>query len=49
MARYALEGLHSDVLAAEYRLSLPDETLLQAELTRTRRVLEERTAGPDDV
>lgn len=48
VARYALEGLLSDVLAAEYRLSLPDETLLQAELTRTRRVLEERTAGPDD-
>ncbi len=48
VARYALEGLHSDVLAAEYRLSLPDETLLQAELVRTRCVLEEQKAGPDD-
>jgi hypothetical protein len=48
VARYALEGLHSDVLAAEYRLALPDEASLRAELARTRRILEERGQEPGD-
>jgi hypothetical protein len=48
VARYALEGIHSDVLAAEYRLALPDETSLRAELERTRRLLEERAREPGD-
>jgi predicted nuclease of restriction endonuclease-like (RecB) superfamily len=48
VARYALEGLHSDVLAAEYRLALPDETSLRTELERTRRLLEERAREPGD-
>ena len=42
LARYALEGLSSNVLAAEYRIALPDETVLAAELDRTRHVMEER-------
>jgi predicted nuclease of restriction endonuclease-like (RecB) superfamily len=42
VARYALEGLPNKVLAAEYRLALPDEKLLAAELDKTRRQLEAR-------
>ncbi len=40
VARYALEGLTNKVLAAEYRMALPDEKILAAELERTRRMLE---------
>ena len=36
VAHYALEGLASTVMAAEYRLALPDEQLLVEELERTR-------------
>ena len=42
LARYALEGLSSNVLAAEYRIALPDETVLAAELDRTRQAMEQR-------
>ncbi|MBC8874028.1 MAG: DUF1016 domain-containing protein [Planctomycetes bacterium] len=42
VAHYALEGLPNTVLAAEYRLALPDEKLLAEELERTRRLLEQR-------
>jgi len=42
VAHYALEGLPSKVLAAEYRTTLPDEDIIVAELKRTRRLLEER-------
>lgn len=42
VAHYALEGLPNTVLAAEYRLALPDEKLLAEELDRTRRLLERR-------
>ena len=42
-ARYALEGLSNPVLASEYRLALPDEKALEAELTRTRAELENRS------
>lgn len=45
VARYALEGLPNKVVAAEYRTTLPDETMLAEELTRTRRLLEARRAG----
>ncbi len=44
LARYALEGLPNNVLAAEYRVSLPDEELLAGELDRTRQAMELRTA-----
>jgi YhcG PDDEXK nuclease domain len=42
VARYALDGLPNPVLAAEYRLTLPNEQVLVAELTRTRHLLEAR-------
>jgi predicted nuclease of restriction endonuclease-like (RecB) superfamily len=42
VARYALDGLPNKVLAAEYRMTLPSEEALAAELTRTRQLLEGR-------
>ena len=43
LARYALEGLPSKVMAANYRTVLPDAELLQKKLEVTRRLLESRT------
>ena len=43
LAQYALEGLSNNVMAAEYRITLPDETVLAAELDRTRQTMELRT------
>ena len=40
LARYALEGLPNEVLAAEYRTVLPDEAVLVAELDKTRLLLD---------
>ncbi|MDA1054649.1 MAG: PDDEXK nuclease domain-containing protein [Planctomycetota bacterium] len=37
LARYALEGLPNQVMAAEYKLALPDEATLIAELEKTQR------------
>ena len=45
VAHYALEGLPNKVLAAEYKMNLPDEKTLTAELERTRKMLEGRTSG----
>ena len=48
LAQYALEGLSNNVMAAEYRITLPDERVLAAELDRTRQAMELRgsaTAG----
>ena len=42
VARYALEGLPNKILAAEYRMTLPSEEALAAELARSRKLLEER-------
>ena len=42
LAHYALEGLSNTVMAAEYRIALPDEKLLAAELDRTRQEIELR-------
>ena len=42
VARYALEGLPNKVMASEYRMTLPDETALVAEIKRTRDMLETR-------
>jgi len=42
LARYALEGLPTKVMAANYRTVLPDAELLQKELENTRRLLESR-------
>jgi predicted nuclease of restriction endonuclease-like (RecB) superfamily len=49
VARYALDGLPNKVMAAEYQTVLPDAKLLEAELDRTRRVLEARCSGRSDV
>jgi hypothetical protein len=43
VVRYALEGLPNKVLAAEYRTTLPDARLLAAELTKTKKLLEDRS------
>ena len=43
LAQYSLEGL-TNVMAAEYRITLPDEELLATELDRTRQAMELR--GP---
>jgi len=40
LVRYALEGLPSKVMAANYQTVLPDAELLQKELENTRRLLE---------
>lgn len=42
LARYALDGLPSKVLAREYRLALPDEKRLATEIEKTRQRLESR-------
>ena len=42
VAKYALEGLPNKVLAAEYKLALPDPKALAEELSRARRMLESR-------
>ena len=42
LARYALEGLPNNVTAAEYRITLPNEEMLAAEIDRTRQVIESR-------
>jgi hypothetical protein len=42
VVKYALEGLASKVLAAEYRTALPDEGRLAKEIEKTRRLLDER-------
>jgi hypothetical protein len=42
VARYALEGLSSKVLAAEYRTALPNEKLIAETLSKTRHQLEAR-------
>ena len=39
VARYALEGLPNKVMAAEYRVTLPDENLLASEIMRARKAL----------
>lgn len=42
VAHYALEGLSNQVLASEYRMILPEEKALIAELHRTQAMLEKR-------
>jgi len=46
VAHYALGNLNNRVLAREYRLSLPDESVLVREISDTRRALQLR-AGPN--
>ena len=42
VARYALEGLPSKVMASEYRTALPDEKELAAEIERSQALLQQR-------
>jgi predicted nuclease of restriction endonuclease-like (RecB) superfamily len=42
VARYALEGLPNQVLAAEYRATLPDEKTLAAEVRKVRMLVERK-------
>ena len=42
LARYALEGLPSKMMAANYKMVLPDAEVLQKELENTRRLIESR-------
>ena len=42
LAKYALEGLNNKVLAAEYKMALPDEKILVAELDKSRKRFESR-------
>ena len=42
LVRYTLDTLPSKVLAREYKLALPAEKLLAAEIDKTRKVLERR-------
>ena len=49
LARYALDGLPNNVMAGEYRITLPNEELLASELDRTRQAMELRgTMPPQD-
>jgi len=48
VARYALAGLDNKILSAEYRLVLPSEKALVAELEQTRRALENYQAARQD-
>jgi predicted nuclease of restriction endonuclease-like (RecB) superfamily len=43
LARYALDGLASEVIAREYRLALPDEKKLAEEIEATRKRWESRS------
>jgi predicted nuclease of restriction endonuclease-like (RecB) superfamily len=48
LAKYALEGLNNKVLAAEYRMALPDEKVLAAALEKSRQIFErEKKLKPD--
>ena len=42
LARYALDGLPNNVMAGEYRITLPNEEFLASELDRTRQAMELR-------
>ena len=42
LAHYALDNLPNKVLAAEYRMVLPDEEVIASELERTGRMLQRR-------
>lgn len=46
VAHYAMGNLLNKIMAAEYRLALPDPKQLEAELAKTRRMLESPTRKP---
>jgi hypothetical protein len=47
VAHYALDGLPNQVMASEYKLALPDEQELVAEINRVRLAVEARTESGD--
>lgn len=47
VAHYALDGLPNKVMAAEYRMALPEEKVLTAELEKAQRALELRAIVND--
>ena len=48
LARYALEGLPNNVMAGEYRITLPDEEMLATEFDRKRQAMELRGSVDSD-
>jgi hypothetical protein len=42
VARYSMGNLTNKILAAQYKLALPDPRLLEKEIEKTRRMLELR-------
>ena len=42
VARYSMGNLTNKILAAQYKLALPDPRLLEKEIEKTRRMLESR-------
>ncbi len=40
VAHYALDNLPSTIMAAEYRMALPDAGMISAEIARTRACIE---------
>lgn len=47
LAQYALEGMPNNVMAGEYRITLPGEDMLAAELDRTWQAMESNLDFPD--
>lgn len=47
VAKYALEGLPNKVMAAQYKLALPDPRVLVDEIARTRKLLETNRPAQD--
>lgn len=48
VARYTIDRVADEVLAAEYRLALPDEATLAAEIEKTQAMLEQRSLKMDN-
>lgn len=44
VAEYALEGISNKILTSEYQTALPDKEVLEAELKKTRAILERRSS-----
>jgi hypothetical protein len=42
VAQYALDGLPNKIMAARYKMALPDEKVIATELKQTRKLLETR-------
>ncbi len=49
VAHYTIDRLDDKILAAEYRLALPDEKILVAEVERTQAAIEQRTPISKDM